>query len=230
MNLVFDIETVGFDFETLSESQQEYILRYSAMEKDPEKKEEMAEESIRYLSLYPLTAQVVAIGMLNTKTEKAMVLYKEDSETDDDTMIEEKSIKYKPMSEEKMLSYFWEYASKAEKIISFNGRNFDLPFLMIRSAMKKIKPSRNFIKNRYDSSAHIDLLEQFTFYGLTRKFNLDFYCHAFGIESPKSKGISGMEVKELFNAGRTKEVAVYCAHDVGATYELYKIWDNYLNI
>jgi predicted PolB exonuclease-like 3'-5' exonuclease len=101
---------------------------------------------------------------------------------------------------------------------------------MIRSAMHKIKPSKNFIKNRYDSSSHIDLLEQFTFYGITKKFNLDFYCHAFGIESPKSKGITGMEVKELYKAGKVKEIAVYCGEDVRATYELYKIWEEFLFI
>lgn len=228
MNLVFDIETVGVDFETLSESQKEFLLRYTELEKDPQKKEELFEETKRYLSLYPYTAKIVAIGMLNTDTEKTMVLY-EGSENDE-WNTEEKIAKYKPLSEEEMLKYFWKFVKKAERVISFNGRNFDLPFIMIRSAINKIKPTRNLMKNRYDSSSHVDLLEQFTFYGLTKKFNLDFYCHAFGIESPKSKGITGMDVKELYKAGRIKEIAVYCGEDVKATYELYKIWNSYLNI
>lgn len=228
MNLIFDIETVGYEFESLSESQQEYLLRFAEQEKEQSKKEEAEEEAKRYLSLYPYTAKVVAIAMMNTDTEKEMVLY--EGQSDDDLLIEEKNIKYKPMKEDQMLKNFWQYASKAEKIITFNGRNFDIPFLMIRSAILKVKPSKNFIKNRYDSTSHVDLLEQFTFYGLTRKFNLDFYCHAFGIESPKSKGITGMEVKELYKAGHIKEIAVYCGEDVRATYELYKIWDGYLKI
>jgi 3'-5' exonuclease len=228
MNLVFDIETVGFDFETLAESQQEFLLRYAEHEKDDDKKADAEEEAKRYLSLYPLTAKVVAIALMNTDTGKEMVLY--EGVPVDDLLIEEKSIKYKPMNEEEMLKSFWRYALKAEKVITFNGRNFDIPFLMIRSAFHKIKPSRNFIKNRYDSSSHIDLLEQFTFYGLTKKFNLDFYCHAFGIESPKAKGITGMEVKELYKAGKIKEIAVYCGEDVKATYELYKIWNEFLNV
>ncbi len=228
MNLIFDIETVGYDFESLAESQQEYLMRYSEQEKDIEKKHEMAEESKRYLSLYPLTAKVVAIGMMNTDSEKVMVLYEGDS--NDDLVVEEKSTKYKRMTEIDMLKSFWQYVGKSDKLISFNGRNFDLPFLMIRSAINKVKPSKNLLKTRYDSKDHIDLLEQLTFYGITRKFNLDFYCHAFGIESPKSKGITGMEVKELYKAGRVKEIAVYCGEDVRATYELFKIWDKHLNI
>ena len=75
MKLVFDIETVGYDFETLSESQQEFILRYSEMQVNDEEREKLKADAIRYLSLYPLTAKVVAIGMLNTETEQSMVLF-----------------------------------------------------------------------------------------------------------------------------------------------------------
>ena len=228
MNLLFDIETVGVEFETLSDSQKEFLLRYAETEKDLVKREELIDEAKRYLSLYPYTAKIVAIGLLNTDTEKSVVLY--ENGKDEEWSVEEKTIKYKPYSEEEMLKYFWKYVSKAEKVISFNGRYFDLPFLMIRSAINKIKPTSNLMKYRYDSSHHIDLLEQLTFFGLTKKFNLDFYCHAFGIISPKSKGITGMEVKELYRAGRIKDIAIYCGEDVKATYELFKIWNKYLNI
>ena len=228
MKLVFDIETVGVEFETLSDSQKEFLLRYAESEKDLVKRDELIDEAKRYLSLYPYTAKIVAIGLLNTDTEKSVVLY--ENGKDEEWSVEEKTIKYKPFSEEEMLKYFWKYVSKAEKVISFNGRYFDLPFLMIRSAINKIKPASNLMKYRYDSSHHIDLLEQLTFFGLTKKFNLDFYCHAFGIVSPKSKGITGMEVKELYRAGRIKDIAIYCGEDVKATYELFKIWNKYLNI
>jgi hypothetical protein len=78
---------------------------------------------------------------------------------------------------------------------------------MTRSAVHKIRPSKNLLSKRYDSSLHVDLLEQFTYFGLIRKFNLDFYCHAFGIDSPKSKGVSGMDVKNLYEAGKIKDIA-----------------------
>lgn len=227
MNLVFDIETVGYEFNSLSESQQEYILRYAEQEKDELKREEKIEDAKRYLSLYPFTAKIVAIGMLNTETENIMVLY--ESKQKEEFKSEEKKATYKSMTEEEMIMYFWDCVKKVDKIITFNGKNFDVPFIMLRSAVLKIKPGRNLIKSKYDSLNHIDLLEQFTFYGITKKFNLDFYCHAFGIESPKSKGITGMEVKELYKAGRIKDIAVYCGEDVRATFELYKIWNEYLN-
>jgi len=77
---------------------------------------------------------------------------------------------------------------------------------------------------------HIDLLEQFSYHNLLKKFNLDFYCHAFGINSPKTDIENGMEVKNLFKAGKFREIAQYCYNDLVATAELYKIWNEYLNI
>ncbi|MCL6098681.1 MAG: ribonuclease H-like domain-containing protein [Bacteroidetes bacterium] len=228
MNLVFDIETVGVELDSLADSQKEFLLRHAEQEKDQQRKDELVEEQKRYLSLYPFTAKIVAIGLLNTEKEKSMVLY--EGGTNDEWIAEEKITKYKPLTEHEMLRYFWKYVDEAEKVISFNGRNFDIPFIMMRSVINKIKPSKNLMRNRFDTNLHLDLLELFTFYGITKKFNLDFYCYAFGIDSPKSKGITGMEVKELYKAGRIKDIAIYCGEDVKATYELYKIWNQYLNI
>ena len=224
--IVFDIETSAYPFESLSDSQQEYLLRYAEKENDPDKKQAQIDEAIRYTALYPLTAKCIAIGILDVEKEKSFVYY--ESKEKEEWFSEDKRVHYKGLSETEMLESFWRIIEVTDQVITFNGRNFDIPFLMIRSAMLKIKPSKNLVGRRYDTSSHIDLLEQFTFYGLTRKFNLDFYCQAFGIESPKTKEISGMEVKNLYEAGRLKDIAIYCSRDIYATYQLYKIWDEFL--
>ncbi|MFW6232764.1 MAG: hypothetical protein ACOC4D_01870 [Bacteroidota bacterium] len=54
--LIFDIETSPIDWKSLSESQQEYLLRYAKTDEEIEKKKfEMA--------LSPMTAEVVCIGL-----------------------------------------------------------------------------------------------------------------------------------------------------------------------
>ena len=224
--IVLDIETCAYPFDSLSESQQEYLLRYAEKESDPGKKQEQTDQAIRYTSLYPLTAKCVAIGIHDIDKNKSFVYY--ESEEAEEWFSEDQQIHYKGLTEVEMLKSFWKIIEVTDQVVTFNGRNFDIPFLMIRSAMLKVKPSKNLIKSRYDTKSHIDLLEQFTFYGLTRKFNLDFYCNAFGIESPKTKEISGMEVKNLYEAGRLRDIAIYCSRDIYATYQLYKIWDEYL--
>ena len=226
--IVFDIETCSFPLEFLSESQKEYLLRDSQKEIEPNLRAEKAEQAIRFMSLYPFTAKVISIGIFDVEKEKSFVYY--ESSIEEEWFGGGKHTHYKGLSEQEMLKSFWRIVEASDKVITFNGRNFDIPFLMMRSAINKVKPSKNLITNRYDTSIHIDLLEQFTFYGLTRKFNLDFYCHAFGIESPKSEDISGMEVKNLYEAGRIKDIAIYCGKDILATYKLYKIWEEFLQL
>jgi DNA polymerase elongation subunit (family B) len=226
--IVLDIETCAYPFESLAESQQEYLLRYAEKETDPGKKQEQTDQAIRYTSLYPLTAKCVAIGIYDIDKNKSFVYY--ESNEAEEWFSEDEQVHYKGLTETEILKSFWKIIEVTDQVVTFNGRNFDIPFLMMRSAMLRIKPSKNLVGRRYDKKSHIDLLEQFTFYGLTRKFNLDFYCNAFGIESPKTKEISGMEVKNLYEAGRLKDIAIYCSRDIYATYQLYKIWEEFLNL
>ncbi len=177
MAIIFDIETVGFELENLSESQQEFLLRYAEKENNTELREQKISDTERYLSLYPFTAKLLSIGMLNSETNGSFILY--NSDKTEKWKVDDKEITYQGLSEKAMLEIFWKFVVKTDKVVTFNGRNFDIPFLMMRSAMLKIKPTINLINNRYNITRHIDLLDQFTFYGLTRKFNLDFYCHAF---------------------------------------------------
>jgi len=225
--IVFDIETCAYPFETLSESQREYLLRYADKEPDPEKRQMMIDDAVRYTSLYPHTSKCIVIGIYDIEKEKSYVYY--ESEKKEEWKNEDENVFYKGLSEKEMIESFWRIAKRIDQFITFNGRNFDVPFLMMRSAMLGVKVTKNLMGYRYGDE-HIDLLEQFTFYGSTRKFNLDFYCQSFGIESPKSKDISGMEVKNLYEAGRIKDIAVYCSKDIYATFQLFKIWNTYLNL
>jgi hypothetical protein len=94
---------------------------------------------------------------------------------------------------------------------------------------------KNWLGYRYATEPHCDLAEQFTFYsvsgrdGAARKFNLDFYCKVFGIESPKAHGVTGMDVSTLMKEGRFRDIAEYCLRDVRATVELYRVWKERLS-
>ncbi len=228
IELVLDIETAAFDFESFSDSQKEFLMRYAEKEKDEDARAEKIEEVYRYLNSYPLTAKAIVIGLMNIHTGNRYILY--ESDVPEERKNETKKITYHGMSEKAMLVQFWNFAKKADRLITFNGRQFDVPFLMFRSAVHGVRPTRNFIKSRYDTTTHVDLLDQFTFYGAVRKFNLDFYCRAFDIKSPKEDGITGMEVKTLYDAGKIDEIAIYCGEDVLATAKLFEIWNKYLNV
>ena len=238
--LTFDIETIPQDWENFSESQKEYIIRRAENEEEAQRmKDEMA--------LTPLTAQVICIGMqmINEDdngnceiTKKAA--YAVDNSFDDNTKKEETLDLGDTCiitSERKMLEDFWRILNKYPKLhlISFNGRNFDAPFLMLRSAILKIRPSRNIMSGtKFNYPNHTDLIDELTFftpsyYGATKRFNFDFYSRAFGIKSPKSEDIDGSKVKDYFKEGRILEIADYCMRDVHATWELFLLWKQYLS-
>lgn len=217
--VVVDIETLAFPLETFDPIQQDYLLRFA------ESEEEKA-ETIQKLNLYPLTAQIIAIGMYNPDTERGKILFQADERVD--TFSEDETIHYLSGDERTILSTFWDDVVKYEQIITFNGRGFDGPFLMMRSAILGIRPTRNLLPYRFDPSQHCDLLEQFTFYGAIRKFNLDFYCKAFGVESPKSHGITGLDLGKLWEEKKFRAIAEYCLGDLKATAELFKRWESYL--
>jgi predicted PolB exonuclease-like 3'-5' exonuclease len=137
--------------------------------------------------------------------------------------------------ESELLTEFWELAEHYDSIVTFNGRGFDVPFIYMRSAVLNVRVTRkDWLGYRYQVDPHCDLLEQLTFYnvsgrdGAARRFNLDFYCKAFGLESPKSHGVTGMDVGRMIAEGKGREVAKYCMRDVQATLELYRIWQERL--
>ena len=217
--LILDIETVGKDFESLDKAIQEYLLRYAETE---DEKEEVKDR----LSFYPLTAEIVTIGLLDPDINTGIVFF----QTAGDPLLpfEEDNVRYETGTEKEILKKFWNVIKKYDKFITFNGRGFDCPFILIRSAIHRIRPTKDLMPNRYNDT-HTDLLDQLTFYGASRRrFNLDMWCRAFGIKSPKEGGITGYEVKDLFKAGRDIDIAKYCVGDLRATKELLTYWENYI--
>ena len=58
--------------------------------------------------------------------------------------------------------------------------------------------------------------------GASRKWNLDFACKAFGVESPKESGLDGYAVGHYYRENRLREIALYCRRDVEATAGLFQ--------
>jgi len=217
--IIFDIETAGKDFEDLEIPVQEYLLKWAETENE---KTEVKES----LSFYPLTAEIVSIGMLNPDTGKGAVFFQNNSAPL--TPFEEENFKYEAGTEAEIIIKFWDVIKSYDQFVTFNGRSFDCPFLMVRSAVHKIKHKRDLMPNRY-GDLHIDLLDQLTFYGASRRrFSLDMWCRTFDIKSPKENGITGYDVTGIYKSGRGLDIAKYCTGDIKATAALLSVWENYI--
>lgn len=233
--LVFDIETIGANFDSLDKTTQESLTRWIKREAvSDEDYEESLKELKEGLGFSPLTGEIAVIGVFDLNKNQGAVYFQAPGENIKE--FSEENIKFKQMTEKEMLENFWNGAANYQEFISFNGRAFDIPFLMVRSAVYDIKPSKNLMKGRYlyqqDFAAKsIDLADQLTFYGATRrKGSLHLWSNVFNIKSPKADGITGDDVGRLFKEKKFIDIAKYNVRDLVATKELYEKWDKYFNL
>ncbi len=214
--LVIDIETVGTPWEEHDPYVREYLIKGM---NDAE-----AEEEKRRGALSPFTGRIVAIGVVNAETGRSCAMYEVPGQTE---VITRKDGNRTMISgtERQILEKFWEYLDRDDRFISFNGRQFDGPFLMIRSAIQGLPPKRDLVGNRYRFHPNCDLREVLNFNGTINprqmRFNLDLACKTFGIVSSKTEGMDGRAVETLYRSGRHEDIATYCLEDVRATCELY---------
>ena len=232
--LIIDIETIGEDFEALDSTTQENLTRWIKREFEDEKGYETAFEELKNrMGFSPLTGEIVAIGVLDSEKNEGVVYFQAPGEKIAE--FKEDNITFKRCSEKEMLEKFWEGAKHYNCFVTFNGRSFDIPFLMIRSAVHNIRPTKDLMRGRYlyqhsPDAIHIDLYDQLSFYGaLRRKGRLHLWSRAFGIQSPKAGGVTGDDVGRLFAEKKFLDIAKYNVGDLRATKELYEKWQTYLS-
>ena len=170
--LVFDVETVGTTWKSLDSAVQESLLRSA----DTDEERQEVRDS---LGLFPVTAQIACVALYSPEQDHAAVFF-QGPNGGVETVREEKAV-FVPCTEKELLIHFWEAAGRAKQIITFNGRSFDCPFLLVRSAANRVRPTIDLMPNRY-SNQHVDLMDQFTwFWALLRRFSLDVWCNALGV-------------------------------------------------
>lgn len=220
--LVFDIETAARDLADFDDYSQKKLAETFDVNEDAE------EEKLR-MAFSPLTAQVVTIAALDADTEKGGVYMNGAAKS-----FEENGVKFEGGDERVILKKFWELAPFYDEFVTFAGRTFDVPVLMVRSAILGVRPTKNLMSNRYASSQpanarHLDLRDQLTFYGAkNERLGLHFWCVAFGIPSPKLGEVTGEDVTRLWKAGEHEKIARYCLGDTRATLALFRKWEDHL--
>ncbi len=114
------------------------------------------------------------------------------------------------------------------RLVTFNGRGFDLPVLVHRSIKHRVTNGRDLLtaaatENRYRPLLHLDLMDVVTFSGASPRWPMAAYAIGYGFRSPKND-LSGAQVSPAVHAGRIIDVVRYCAGDVIATAHIYQTW------
>ncbi|MEW6072062.1 MAG: ribonuclease H-like domain-containing protein [Planctomycetota bacterium] len=212
--IAFDIEVAGFPWEEVDEITRGYLLTRA---RDDKEREAVPER----MALYPGLGKVIAIGLWNIDMQRGLVLLEGERAEQHEWERVPHSDVFRG-EERELLERFWQIVDrKKPRLVSFNGRGYDAPILMIRSAQHALAPTRNLTANRYKMAEHTDLMEVFSFLGSWReRYSLDYWCRRFDVESPKGS-IDGSQVARAYREGRIEEIGEYCLRDVRATGELY---------
>ena len=136
--------------------------------------------------------------------------------------------------EKSLIQAFLDYLNKHQpKLVSFNGRGFDLPMLLLRAMKYKLQANAycetdnlQYNKNkwenyrqRYSEKFHTDLLDVLGNFGSVRGLKLDVLANLMGF--PGKYDIHGDMVLELYYQEEYEKIDEYCQSDVLNTYGVY---------
>jgi len=116
-------------------------------------------------------------------------------------------------------------------IVTWNGFNFDFPFVYKRAAMLKIEMPRNcpglkYWTRKYANDVHIDLMQEFSGWGKEQMSNLDIIGKMILGRGKTARNYS--TYIELIESGKGELIGLDNLCDTGITYDLYNHLKTYL--
>jgi 3'-5' exonuclease len=112
-------------------------------------------------------------------------------------------------------------------VVTWNGRRFDLPVLMMRSMRAGLAAPWYYhgrdVRYRYTEVGHCDLADAMSDYGASDRPRLDGAAKLIGLPG-KFGDIDGAGVAGAFAAGRIREIGSYCMADAVQTALLWLRW------
>lgn len=221
IDICFDIEVAGIEWEEIDELTRGYLLD---RERDEARRAAIPESTALYLGL----GKIIAIGMWNLESDQGALLLEGSPGgklqlTDYERM---PGCKIARGTEPEILKEFWKIVGpggRRKRLVSFNGRGYDIPHMAVRSAMYQIKPSRQLDTKPWDRDSHVDLMDILNFgnSGTQFRYKLDYWCRRFDIESPKTK-LDGSQIARAYREKKIEDIGEYCLRDTRATAELYR--------
>lgn len=129
-------------------------------------------------------------------------------------------------SEERLVCEFWQRVERFKGcLVSFNGRQFDLPVLELHAlrhgcAVPSYFGEDALYRRRYQLGKHFDIYDFITNFGAYRvRGGFDLLLRTIGL--PGKGAVDGSRVQDLWEAGRLAEIHEYCRRDVIQTYFLF---------
>jgi 3'-5' exonuclease len=201
--IAWDIETCPRPLSAFSETQQvRYEKEYARQrERNPEMVDEELSRLVR--SIHPHLGWICCISAVSGTLDRRVndpVSWTAAGEDE----------------EAQLLRAFWAAVAgfpRSVTWVTFNGKRFDVPFILARSARHRVSPTRADMTNTYPykDRPHTDLSNLWLV-----SYGLADLCEHLGVDSPKG-GFDGSDVACAVHDGRIQEVKDYCERDAIAT-------------
>ncbi len=212
--LVFDIETVpAVDLRKVPPTVAQAVTKYADRQKWDQDK---------VMSLSPYFGKVVSLAIgdgeaaLEEQQVTVFIVPPDDMEVP-----KEVPPWVRLVTEKELLHAFWALAGHASVVVTYNGRGFDVPFLIGRSLIHDIPVRVDLQSNRFSLRPHLDLYQAMGGRNGRGPASLDVICWALGMPSPKEV-MDGSMVATAFAKGDVMTIAEYNAGDVRATSQVYQ--------
>jgi hypothetical protein len=177
----------------------------------------LTEETFRSLSLYAEYGRVLAIGVIieaDDRPERRGVLGRK------------KQSEMFHLDEGHTLRDFWrllkDFDTRRDLVVGHNIMDFDLPFIIKRSRVHRVRPSVAFSFARYRSAPIYDTMREWAHWNpRAPHISLAHLAEVLNIGIAKTAGMDGSCVYDEFLAGNQELIARYCLQDVDVVRAVY---------
>ena len=174
----------------------------------------------KLMSLDPMMGQIICIGFYD-RSEKASVLSQRTHKEID------------------LLKEFLDRATKASKIVTKNGYNFDLPFIKCRMMLLDVQLSREAnwmvfpkmfqkMQRRYGSDVHVDIQQELSNWDLSKTKKLPWLAKRFGLEVQNDE--NGSKVFDWWLERDWEKIESHCIQDVLLTAKIYERMEKWYRV
>jgi 3'-5' exonuclease len=222
--LIFDIETVP-DFDSarrlLHDDNSDANAIHLKLAKYHKADFDVAKDNPNLVFLKPVFHQIVAISFMHVDLSH-------NSGSEVHHFKELRSGGNANSSEKELIDGFFAFIAKHRpKLVSYNGRSFDLPVLQYRALKHKtssfglyqLGDKWNNYLNRYSLDWHTDLIEALSNFGAATRVSMNELCASLNL--PGKIDVDGLAVYDLYKSDKVQEIRDYCETDVLNTYLIY---------
>lgn len=213
--IFLDIETLPPVEDTRPVVEQEISLAQAV--KPPTEEDEMdntVEQQFRQLSLHAERGRLLTVG----------VLVEEDGCVTRHGLLGRDRVTGRfHLDEARTLRSFWrlvkDFNMCRDLFIGHNVLDFDLPFLIKRSVIHRVKPSVNICFRRFQRQPVFDTMWEWSCW--RHRIGLHDLALALGVASSKQDEMDGGRIYDAFYDGRHSDIALYCMRDVECARDIY---------